>query len=174
MLKYLLQRALLGAVVGIAPRAEWAQFHLGNAHAEHGHKERALGPWAAACEHTPPRAAAVLNLAGAWLERGEPASAIAPLQRLVEHAPQNAAAWGLLAKAHQKAGAHPEAISALERLIALEPGNDVARLTAAALLEKSRRPEEAVPHYRAITDPALRPKAALRLAALTSPRRAGS
>jgi predicted Zn-dependent protease len=173
MLKYLLQRWLLGAVVRIVPGAEWAQFHLGNAHAEHGHLKEALGPWARACAHVPPRPAAALNLAAALLEQGDPAGATTPLEALVAHAHQNAQAWALLGKARQKSGALPSAILAYEQVIVLEPANDLARLTAAVLLEKTQRRDEAAAHYRAITDPTLLPKATQRLSALEGPRRAG-
>lgn len=170
-MKYLLQRALFGTVTRIAPGAGWAWFHLGNAHAEHGQVEAALGPWTKACAKTPPRAAAALNLASALLERGAPKEALDPLARLVSHEPANAKAWALLAKARQKAGELSGAVEAYERLLALEPSNDVARFTAGALLEKARRGEEAAGHYRAITDPALRPKAEQRLRVLRPPPR---
>ena len=67
----------------------------------------------------------------------------------------------------------PAAILAFEQVIALEPANDMARLTAAVLLEKSQRRDEAKAHYRAVTSPDLRPKAVQRLHALEDPRRAG-
>jgi predicted Zn-dependent protease len=164
--KYLLQRALFGMVTRVAPGAEWAWFHLGNAHAEHGRVEAAIGPWTKACAQTPPRAAAALNLASALLERGAPRDAVDPLERLVSHDPQDARGWALLGKARQKAGDLPGAVEAYERLIALEPANDMARFTAGALLEKTGRREEAAGHYRAVTDPALRPKAEQRLRVL--------
>jgi len=173
MLKYLMQRLLLGTVVRLAPSTEWAQFHLGNAHAEHGHVQEALEPWAMACAHAPPRPAAALNLAAALLEQGDPAGAVRPLEALVAHGRPSAQAWGLLGKARQKLGALPAAIQAYEQVIALEPANDVARLTAAVLLEKTQRREEAAAHYRAITTPTLLPKARQRLSALEGTRRAG-
>lgn len=174
-LKYLLQRSVLGALARLFPRAEWAQFHLGNAHAEHGHPERALLPWTRACARTPPRPAAALNLAAARLEKGEPEEAIEPLERLVAHRPDHVQAWTLLGKAQQRAKAIAAAIVAFEKVVQLEPANDAVRLTLAVLLEKSSRRAEALDCYRAITDPALRPKAEQRIHALAAvpPARAG-
>lgn len=167
-LKYLLQRAVLGALANRFPRFEWAQFHLGNAHAEHGHLERAVAPWTRACAHTPLRPAAALNLAAAHLERGDADEAVVPLERLVAEWPAHGRAWALLGRAHQRTQAIPRAIAALERAVQLEPSDDPLRLTLAVLLEKANRRPEALDCYRAITDPALRPKAEVRIQVLTA------
>jgi len=166
-LKYLGQRLVLGAVAALLPGSEWAHFHLGNAHAEHGHPERSEGPWRRACQRPAPRAAAALNLAGRLLERGETADAVAVLTRAAQAHPEHVRLHLLLGKAHQKAGALGPAAEALMRVVALEPENDAVRLTVALLLEKLGRKEEALPHYLAIRDPALKAKAQPRIAALT-------
>jgi tetratricopeptide (TPR) repeat protein len=93
------------------------------------------------------------------------------LERLVSQQPTLASGWALLARACQKAQAYPRAIEAYRSLLGLESGNDTARLTAAVLLEKTGRKEEALALYGEVKDPALRPKAEARIRALSAPVR---
>ncbi|MDQ3266884.1 MAG: tetratricopeptide repeat protein [Myxococcota bacterium] len=167
-LKYLGQRWLLGALAAVLPRSEWAHFHLGNAHAEHGHPERSEQPWQRACNRPAPRAAAALNLGSLLLERGAVAEAIPVLTRAAGAHPDHAKLQLLLGKAHQKAGALGPAAGALLRVVALEPENDAVRFTAALLLEKQGHKAAALTQYQAIRDPGLKAKAQPRIAALSA------
>ncbi|MES1943358.1 hypothetical protein PC39_04542 [Salinisphaera sp. PC39] len=87
---------------------------LGNAHANLGQWDQAVGPLQRASEAgTRDEALYRLQLAVA-MEAGRLDSAADALRRLLELAPDNKTYWMQLAAVHSQRGAHPEAVAALE------------------------------------------------------------
>ena len=166
-MKFLGQRLVLHGALRLAPRAEWASFHLGNAYAEHGFPERAVVFWARACEHPAARPAALQNLGSTLLALDRAAEAVAPLTRLCALRPDASDLHALLGRACQKAKDAAGAVRAYERALELAPTKDDLRFTAGLLNAGLARDARALEHLRGLTDPTLRAKAAAKVAALT-------
>jgi tetratricopeptide (TPR) repeat protein len=89
------------------------------------------------------------NLAVALFERGEHARSRDHALRACELLPENAESWDVLGlSASFLPGREEEAELALRRALDLEPALSLAHLHLAALLMRTSRDEEALPHLR--------------------------
>lgn len=95
----------------------------------------------------PNDAATRMNLALLYLARKEPKRAVPHLQRAVELEPKNPRAHFQLANALLATGKVAPALVSLRKTVQIAPRERAARALLAQMLEASKRPREAFPHW---------------------------